>query len=88
MDYNPYSYYIFLRWTTLFITASLVFIHIMKEEKPWIVSFFVVGIIYNPILSIHLTRPIWTVINLLTIIMIVLSVLMYNTIFQFNNKND
>jgi Kef-type K+ transport system membrane component KefB len=59
----------------------------MKEEKPWIVSFIVVGIIYNPILSIHLTRPIWTVINLLTIILIVLSIFISNAIFTKSKKD-
>ncbi len=70
----------------MLISACLVFIHLKKNEKPWIISFIIVAIIYNPILSIHLTRQIWTVINLLTIILTVLSIFIYNDIFSSKAK--
>ncbi|ACL06899.1 hypothetical protein Dalk_5229 [Desulfatibacillum aliphaticivorans] len=64
---NPYGYYVLLR-IVLFIVC--IFFVIDAKEKlntPMAVAFGITGIIYNPVISIHLTREIWTVINVLTV---------------------
>ena len=87
---NPYSYYIFLR-VFLFV-ASVINLYFLfqKKDKFWGTFFFIVAIIYNPILPLYLTKSLWSIINLLTIIFISIFIFASNSnIFNnFKNNND
>lgn len=66
----PYGYYKFLR---LFIFAtSCIYLYKNKENKSnFIYSWFVLGLIYNPIIPIYLSKDIWCVINIVSIVYLV-----------------
>jgi len=70
---NPYGYYILLRIVLCAVCAYLAFYSIQIEEQAWIWIFGVTAVIYNPIIRIHLTREIWSVVNIATIIVLSIS---------------
>jgi FtsH-binding integral membrane protein len=80
---NPYGYYIFLRIICCLTFAYIAtrFYYSDKLVFMWIMVSF--GILYNPVIRIHLNREIWSVINIITIVVIVLSLFLLR---DFNNK--
>jgi hypothetical protein len=80
---NPYGYYIFLRIVCFltFIYVAFRFYHFDNKVFMWIMIFF--SIIYNPLIRVHLNREIWSVINIITIIVIIISLFLLK---DFNNE--
>ncbi|MYA44576.1 MAG: hypothetical protein F4073_11215 [Rhodobacteraceae bacterium] len=64
----PYGYYIFLRILISSTCAVIVFYQWKHDDaiSSWVFIFVGVGILYNPFLPIHLTREIWTILNIIT----------------------
>ena len=71
---NPYGYYIMLRWVCCAVFAYLSFEAFAKEKKEWVWVLGVTAAIYNPVVPIHLTREIWSIVNVVTIIITVASI--------------
>lgn len=72
----PYSYYGLLKFVVV-ASASYQLYRSYSEEKkisakdaPLLILIFV----YNPLVSIHLGRPIWTAVNLVTIAFLIFKV--------------
>jgi hypothetical protein len=65
----PYGYYVFLRIVLCFAAAYLAWSEHQeaKSINAWIVGLVILAILYNPFVPIHLTREIWSVINLATV---------------------
>jgi len=82
MKRNPYSYYIFLRWALMvFFIANIIW---SNKGKFWLFIWIIGLITYNPIFPIHSTREVWTIINIITIVVIVFSI--YPTIKKFTSE--
>jgi hypothetical protein len=64
---NPYGYYVLLRWVCCAVFAYLAFQVHASNKKNWTWILGVTAAIYNPILPLHLTREIWSVVNIVTI---------------------
>lgn len=64
---NPYKYYTFLRIVCCGVFAFLAAAAYEQRRYFWTVLLGIVAIIYNPILPVHLTRGVWSILNLLTI---------------------
>jgi len=66
---NPYGYYILLRFLCcgIFIYFCISAIDDKRHGLAWTFAF--TALIYNPVFRIHLTRPIWSVLNIATIIL-------------------
>ena len=71
---NPYGYYILLRWMCCGSFAYLTVKALDQEKRNWAWVLGVTAFIYNPIFRIHLNREIWSVINLITIIVAIASI--------------
>ena len=71
---NPYGYYILLRWVCCAIFAYLAIQAIAQEKQGWVWVLGVTAVVYNPIFRIHLTREIWSVINIASIIVAIASI--------------
>lgn len=71
---NPYGYYLLLRIVLCAICAFLAFcaLEIGKDKWVWILG--VTAVIYNPIIRIHLTREIWSVVNIATVVVLAITV--------------
>ena len=71
---NPYGYYILLRWVCCGSFTYLTVKALDQDKKNWAWALGITAFIYNPIISIHLNREIWSVINLITIIVAIASI--------------
>jgi FtsH-binding integral membrane protein len=71
---NPYGYYILLRWVCCAAFAYLAIKALEQTKKGWTWVLGITAVVYNPIIRVHLTRDIWEVINIATIVIAVLSV--------------
>lgn len=64
---HPYGYYQVMRWV---VTASCAWLSInahRSSDEGWVWCWAVVAGIYNPVLPIHASRAVWSVVNLATI---------------------
>ena len=73
----PYGYYTFLR---LIITASsMVIIWLLwkyqrMHKEIWSTIFLtIIALLYNPIILVHLSKQIWFIINIVTIVLYITS---------------
>ena len=71
---NPYGYYILLRWVCCAAFAYLAIQALAQEKQGWVWVLGVTAVVYNPIIRVHLTRGIWSVINVTTIVVAVASI--------------
>jgi hypothetical protein len=71
---NPYGYYILLRWVCCGVFAYLAFKAFAQEQQGWAWVLGITAGVYNPIIRVHLTREIWSVVNIITIGIAVASV--------------
>jgi Family of unknown function (DUF6804) len=64
---NAHGYYVLLRWVCCVMFGYLALQAYAYKQQDW---FWVLGLtaaVYNPLVPLHLTREIWSVVNLLTI---------------------
>jgi len=66
---NPYGYYILLRFVCCACFAYIAFRYNKAGMTGWVWAFVVAAIIYNPFIQVHLSREIWSVANIATIIL-------------------
>ena len=78
---NPYAYYILLRWVCCGIFAYLAFQAFEQKQQGWVWVLGITALIYNPIIPVHLNRELWSVMNVVTIVISGASV------FALRNKN-
>ena len=71
--YNPYGFYVLLRWVCCAIFIFLTITYIENKKESWIWVFGVLAFIYNPIIRIHLNKFLWTIINITSIVIISIS---------------
>ena len=71
---NPYGYYILLRWICCAVFAFLAIQALTLKKQGWVWILGVTAVIYNPLIPIHLDREIWSVINLLTVGIAIVSI--------------
>lgn len=64
---NPYGYYILLRVVCFAAFVYLTLQAVDQGQQGWAWVLGVTAVVYNPIIRIHLTREIWSVINIATI---------------------
>ena len=72
--HNPYGYYILLRWVCCAVFAYVAFQALSQEKQGWAWVLGITAVVYNPIVQVHLTRGIWSVVNIITIGIAVASV--------------
>jgi hypothetical protein len=64
---NPYGYYVLLRWICCGIFAYLAFKGFEQGHQGWVLVLGITAAVYNPIFRVHLTREIWSVVNVAAI---------------------
>lgn len=56
----PYGYYQMLRWVVGGIAIYYAYISYYEWKKKWAIwIFFIIAVLFNPIIPIHLTREVW-----------------------------
>jgi hypothetical protein len=71
---NPYGYYMLMRIVICGICAFLAFRALKFGNEIWVWILGVTAVIYNPIFRIHLTREIWSAVNIVTVVMLAVTV--------------
>jgi hypothetical protein len=74
----PYSYFVFLRVVVFCCGAYLIYQSFQRKRLLLSWLLFVAVVLYNPFFKIALTRPIWRVVNLLTIALFVAATIYQN----------
>jgi hypothetical protein len=71
---NPYSYYILLRWVCCPTFAFLSAHALDAGKQGWGWALGITALLYNPIIQVGLTREIWSIVNVVTIMLAVTSI--------------
>jgi len=71
---NPYGYYILHRWVCCGVFSYLALKALDAGHQGWVWGLGITVAVYNPIFRVHLTREIWSVVNVVTIGIAVASV--------------
>jgi hypothetical protein len=64
LGYHPYSYYILLRWVVFGSSFYSGWVFSQLKNHGWAWFFFIVGILFNPIIPVYLSRSTWQIIDL------------------------
>jgi len=80
---NPYGYYIILRWIVFFISIYCAYKAYTIKNEIWIWIYGLMAGVYNPIISLHLGKSIWQITNVITAIVIMISLFS----LKLKNKN-
>ena len=71
---NPYAYFIALRFVCCGVFTYLGAKFAVRNKYPWAWAMGILAVLYNPFVSIHLNRTMWSVINVLTVVVLATSV--------------
>ena len=71
---NPYGYYVLLRFVCCAVFAYLTVQAISYQNERWAWILGVVAAIYNPFIRVALNRDLWSVVNIVTVGIAVVSV--------------
>ena len=75
---NPYGYYVFLRFITCLGFGYLTILH-LDRERQWLTwTLGITAVVYNPFFSLHLGRDIWSIVNIATIVVAIISIVFMN----------
>ena len=71
---NPYGYYVLLRFIVCGICIFLAVKAHGLGKMGWVWTLGITAVLYNPFLRAHLTRPVWSVVNVVTILLLVVTI--------------
>jgi len=71
---NPYGYYILLRFVVCGVFIYLAVKAYELKKIGWVWALGITAAIYNPVLRTHLTREIWSLVNIATIALLIVTV--------------
>lgn len=66
---NPYGYYIVLRFAICSISIYLGYRARELQKSIWFWLLVILAIVYNPLVRIHLTREVWSLVNVAAIVL-------------------
>ena len=75
---NSYGYYTLLRFVCCPIFAFLAYRYQEMTRSEWVWIFGVLAVIYNPFVRVHLSRDIWSIVNVATIVVNIVSIFIQN----------
>lgn len=68
---NHYTYYTLLRWVCCGVFAYLAFQSFEQKMQGWVWILGITALLYNPIFRVHLNRELWSIVNVVTIIILI-----------------
>ena len=71
---NPYYYYQILRWVTAGVAGYSAYLAYKQSKNAWTWILAITAIVFNPIAPFHLTREIWSVLNIIRAVIIFVSI--------------
>lgn len=71
---NPYSYYQILRWVIASVSGYSAYLAYKQGKNAWTWTLAITAIFFNPIAPIHLNRETWSILNIITAVIIFISI--------------
>jgi len=68
---NSYEYYTLLHWVCCGVFSYLAFLFFKQKKQGWIWVLGITALFYNPIFPVHLNRELWSLVNVVTIIILI-----------------
>ncbi len=65
---NPYAYYVLLRWVCFGVFGFLTTLAVKNRLIGWAWGLGTITALYNPFFTAHLTRELWSLVNIATIL--------------------
>lgn len=79
---HPSSYYTILRWVVFCTSFYSGWVFSKLEKHSWSWLFFIVGILFNPIIPVYLDRLTWQIIDIIVASIFVISLSIKNKIYE------
>jgi FtsH-binding integral membrane protein len=79
---HQYSFYIFLRWYIFIVCIYFAFSANKENIKVWLIIFSTISLLFNPIIPVYLNKELWSVID------IVSGILIFISMFYFSKKKE
>jgi len=77
IDGLPYGFYSFLRLIVFFTNGYLSWLAIKSKKLFWVWFYGLIVILFNPIIPIYLGRDIWSIVDVLTAFIIIISLFIF-----------
>jgi hypothetical protein len=77
---QPIGYYTFLRFAVMIVSIVNAYNSYKNKNEIWAWIFGTIAVLFNPIVPIHFDRNIWAVIDIITILILLASLISYNPI--------
>lgn len=71
----PYSYFQILRWIVMFVAIYNTYLAYKSKTKAWIFIMGAIAILFNPIAPIYFQKETWVVLDLITSILMFVSII-------------
>jgi hypothetical protein len=71
---NPGGYYTLLHWFCCGILIYQACRAVSKKRQTWVWILGITALVYNPIFRIHFNRELWSTINIITSVIVVVSI--------------
>jgi hypothetical protein len=71
---NPYGYYMLLRWICCAVFIYLAFEAHKRRRDAWVWVYGLIAVTYNPILRISFKRDMWSIVNIITVVIAIISI--------------
>lgn len=75
---HPSSYFQILRWVVSGASFYSGWVSSKLKKSSWAWIFFIVGILFNPIVPVYLNRSTWQIIDIITAIILFISLSIKN----------
>jgi hypothetical protein len=72
---NPYDFYTIMRWIVCGVSVYSVFVEFERKRTAWAWAFVVMGMGFNPIAPVHLSRETWAPIDAIAAGILIMSVI-------------
>lgn len=74
IDGWPYGFFTLLRFVVFAISAYVAWMSYEAKKEKWVWIFGFLAVLFNPFIVIHLNREIWSVIDLIVGVFMIVSV--------------
>ncbi len=72
----PYGFFTLLRFVVFASSAYVAWMAYEAQKEKWVWIFGFLAVLFNPFIVIHLNREIWSVIDLIVAVFMIISVFM------------
>ena len=70
----PYGFFTLLRFVVFAIAAYIAWMAYEQQKEKWVWTFGFLAVLFNPFIIIHLNREIWSVIDLIVGVFMIISI--------------